>query len=96
MVARSFPRLSVGDLKKLPIRTINFNDPADKAAHDRMVELVDRMLELNKKLAEARTPQAADVLKRQIEATDHQIDQLVYDLYDLTPDEIAIVEADRG
>ena len=96
MVARSFPRLSVGDLKKLPIRTINFDDPTDKAAHDRMVELVDRMLELNKKLAEAKTPQAADVLKRQIEATDIQIDQLVYELYELTPDEIAIVEADRG
>lgn len=80
----------------LPIRTINFDDPADKAAHDRMVELVDRMLELNKKLAEAKTPQAGDVLKRQIEATDKQIDQLVYELYELTPDEIAIVEADRG
>ena len=33
------------------------------------------------------------VLQRQIEATDRQIDQLVYVLYGLTDDEIAIVEA---
>jgi len=31
--------------------------------------------------------------KSQIEATDQQIDRLVYDLYGLTEDEIKIVEA---
>jgi hypothetical protein len=33
------------------------------------------------------------MLQRQIEATDHEIDRLVYELYDLTVDEIKIVEA---
>jgi len=32
------------------------------------------------------------VIQRQIEATDAEIDRLVYDLYGLTKDEIAIVE----
>jgi hypothetical protein len=32
---------------QLPIRTINFSDPADKARHDRMVALVTQMLDLN-------------------------------------------------
>jgi len=31
-------------------------------------------------------------LQRQIDATDSQIDKLVYDLYGLTPAEIAIIE----
>ena len=31
-------------------------------------------------------------LQRQIDATDRQIDQLVYELYGLTDDEIKIVE----
>ena len=31
-------------------------------------------------------------IKRQIDATDKQIDQLVYDLYGLTDEEIKIVE----
>jgi hypothetical protein len=43
-------------------------------------------------LAAARTPQEQTVLSRQITATDTQIDRLVYDLYDLTEEEIQIVE----
>ena len=35
------------------------------------------------------------MLKRQIAATDHQLDQLVYALYNLTADEIKIVEGAR-
>jgi hypothetical protein len=31
-------------------------------------------------------------MQRQIIATDRQIDELVYELYDLTPEEIAVVE----
>jgi len=92
MVAKSFPRISVRDLRKLPIRTINFNRPSDKADHDQMVNLVNQMLGLNKRLAEVKTPQVKNVLKRQIEATDRQIDELVYNLYGLTEDEIKIVE----
>jgi CII-binding regulator of phage lambda lysogenization HflD len=56
-----------------------------------MVNLVNQMLAMNKKLAEAKTPQAKDVLQRQIETIDKQIDQLVYKLYDLTDEEIKIV-----
>ena len=32
------------------------------------------------------------IIQRQIEATDAEIDRLVYDLYGLTEEEIAIVE----
>jgi hypothetical protein len=32
------------------------------------------------------------MIQRQIDATDQQIDKLVYELYGLTPEEIAIVE----
>ncbi len=58
-----------------------------------MTILVSRMIELNQKQAEAKTPQSKEMLKRQIDATDHQIDQLVYKLYDLTEDEIEIIES---
>ena len=37
----------------VPIRPINFSDPADVARHDRMVTLVEQMLELHKRLAAA-------------------------------------------
>ncbi len=61
-------------------------------SHGRMVELVERMLALHKRLAAAKTAHDKTVLQRQIDATDREIDQLVYELYGLTDDEIAIVE----
>ncbi|MCA9917255.1 MAG: Eco57I restriction-modification methylase domain-containing protein [Anaerolineales bacterium] len=53
---------------------------------------VEQMLELHKRLAAAQTAHEKTLLQRQIAATDSQIDQLVYQLYNLTPQEIAIVE----
>jgi len=79
-------------LRTLPIRTINFSDPADKARHDKMVALVERMLDLNTQGAKVKTEYDKKLIERQIEATDKQIDILVYDLYGLTEDEIQIVE----
>ena len=38
-------------LKQLPIRVINFDDPSDKARHDKMVKLVEAMLKLNEQKA---------------------------------------------
>ena len=75
-----------------PFRTINFSDPVDKSQHDRMVTLVTQMLDLNKKLQDARLEQERTMLSRQIAATDASIDKLVYELYGLMEDEIAIVE----
>ncbi len=51
------------------------------------------MLQLNQKRAEAKTPQIKEMLNRQITATDSQIDQLVYQLYDLSDDEIKLIES---
>jgi len=59
---------------------------------DRMVLLVERMLDLNKKKAAEKNPNILEQLETQISATDRQIDRLVYELYALTPEEIAIVE----
>jgi hypothetical protein len=83
-------------IEQLPIRPINFNDPADKAAHDRMVKLVDSMLALHKQHASVKSEAQRGAIQRQIEATDAEIDRLVYDLYGLTKDEIAIVEESTG
>lgn len=79
-------------VEQVPIRTINFSDPADKAYRDKIVSLVEQMLSLNKQLKVAKTDHEKTSLQRQIDVTDRQIDQLVYELYGLTEDEIKIVE----
>ena len=79
-------------IRNLPIRTINFSDPTDEALHGQMVELVERMLSLNKQLTKAKITPDKTILQRQIYAADRQIDRLVYELYGLTKEEIKIVE----
>ena len=79
-------------LKNIPIRRVDFTDPADVAHHDKMVGLVERMLALHKKLTAASIPADKELYARQIEATDRQIDGLVYELYGLSDKEIKIVE----
>jgi hypothetical protein len=50
------------------------------------------MMELQELMGLAKTPHAKKALQRQIDATDRQIDKLVYELYGLTDEEIRIVE----
>ncbi len=57
-----------------------------------MIALVERMLALQRKLAAATIPADKELYQRQIEATDRQIDALVYELYGLSGEEITIVE----
>ena len=79
-------------LSQIPVHKIDFNDKICKACHDRLVRLADQMLDLNKKLSNAEMANEREDLKNQIDATDRQIDQLVYELYGLTDEEIKIVE----
>jgi type I restriction-modification system DNA methylase subunit len=79
-------------IEQIPICTINFSDPADKARHDKVVILVELMLTLHKQRAEVKTDHDKNLIERQIEATDKQIDALVYVLYGLTDDEIRMIE----
>lgn len=81
-------------LEQLPIRLLDLTDPADRAHHQRMVTLVDQQRALHNDLALAKTAPQQAFLARQIAATDQQIDALVYALYGLTDQEIALVEAD--
>ena len=87
----SMPTIGLYELHSIPIHTINFSDPIEKKQHDKMVTLVDQMLTLHKKLPDAKTEHEQSLLKRQIEATDKQIDDLVFELYGLNEEEKKIV-----
>jgi len=74
------------------IRTIDAKRAADTARHDRITQLVDQMIEAKKQLAAARSEGDRNFYESKCATLDRQIDVLVYELYDLTPEEIAIVE----
>jgi hypothetical protein len=81
-------------IKGLPIYTPDFDNPDDNARHDRMVMLVTEMLGLCRHLIQATTDQEKRIIRQEIGSTDRQIDSLVFGLYDLTAEEIAMVDAD--
>lgn len=68
----------------------------DRTRHDHLVTLVQRMLDLHKRLPELKSAHDRTLTQRQIEATDREIDRLVYELYELTDEEIGIVEGRGG
>ena len=64
--------------------------------HERLVALVERMLELNKKKHSVPrsgiAPSQVERVDREIAATDAEIDGLVYELYGITDEDRRIVE----
>ncbi|HEX7722684.1 MAG TPA: hypothetical protein VF397_11040 [Pyrinomonadaceae bacterium] len=61
-------------------------------ASKRLNKLVDQMLEGKKQLASAQTERDKTFYEKKCATLDRQIDNLVYELYELTPEEIALVD----
>jgi len=76
----------------IPIYTPDLDDPLDAGRHDRLVSLVNGMLELQKHLCQTSSEREKRLITQEIESSDRQIDSLVYGLYGLTADEITVVE----
>ena len=80
-------------IAELPIYTPDLDDSMDTDRHDRMVTLVIGMLELQKHLSQTTSEREKRLIMQEITSIDRQIDSLVYGLYRLTADEIALIEA---
>jgi len=91
-----FPKIVLKETRTLPIAPLNPQSQKNVARHDRLVDLAEQMLSLHQQLATTKMPHTKTVLQTQIDATDRQIDRLVYDLYGLTEEEIRIVEEATG
>ena len=82
-----FPQFKVKELAIFPIKL-----PCDEKKKSALLGSTRDILELSKKAMNVRNPDKKNNMQRQIDATDRQIDQLVYELYGLTEKEIKIVE----
>lgn len=60
---------------------------------DRVGELSAGLLEKQRDLRGARNPQELAQLTREVQALDHAIDLLVYQLYGLSDNEVELVES---
>jgi len=74
-------------LPKINVETLSQNQH-----YKNIISLVDQMLTAKKQLHEAKTESDKNYLERKCTSLDKQIDELVYQLYGLTGEEIRIVE----
>jgi hypothetical protein len=91
---KTFAEIKPSVIKLLPIPNLDISKKSDKEKHDNLVSLVDKMLDLKKKEAAEMSQHQKTVITRQIDAVDKAIDTAVYELYNLTEDEIKVVEGE--
>ena len=77
---------------RIPMPVIDLSNSSHKEVHDKIVVLVDNIIELNKKVNTEKNPNSITIINRQINAIDRQIDSLVYKIYNLDESNIKIIE----
>ncbi len=82
----TFPQIMIRDIEQFPIPEIH---EKIQLSLDKNVNL---LIQLNKDLQTEKLPANVEQIKTRIVPSEERIDQLVYELYQLTPEEIKIVE----
>lgn len=85
-------QIDKGPLLEVPVIRLSNGSPAQKRTRDQLLALVDEIRRVSALMDDATVPNEVENLARQITALDRQVDQLVYELYGLTDEEIRVVE----
>lgn len=88
-----FPKIVLKETRALPVALPEGKQGPNLARQ--LEAFVEQMVNLTEKLASARTAPEKETLQRQADATDQQIDRIVYNLYGLTVTEIETVESSQ-
>ena len=76
----------------MPISLPNFPNSKDKALYNKLVSLIDKMLELHKKKNSLPPSAEREKVELEIAFTDEKIDDIVYGLYGITEEERKVIE----
>ncbi|MBS1765654.1 MAG: N-6 DNA methylase [Bacteroidetes bacterium] len=89
---KTFPEIRIYELAALPIKKI---DKAKQPLKNEIEKLVNQLLKLNQEITEVKLATQVSQLQGKIEFCEDRINQIVYQLYELTADEIKIVETGK-
>lgn len=87
---KTFPKIKKEAILSIPVPVI---EKKNKQHHDEIVKLVNQLLMLNEEKATSKLSTKISQIESKIEYCSNRINQLVYQLYELTEDEIKIVES---
>ncbi|MCK9281659.1 MAG: Eco57I restriction-modification methylase domain-containing protein [Melioribacteraceae bacterium] len=78
---------------QLPIKLININNDREELLYNQLIEFVAEIQESKRFYLKSKTESERNYLEKKCISLDRQIDNLVYELYGLTEEEIKIVES---
>ncbi|MBN1651979.1 MAG: N-6 DNA methylase [Bacteroidales bacterium] len=84
-----FQKILIQNCKRFPLPQFTTEN---KISIDEITKLVDQLLQLNQEKAETKIPSRIEQIQSKIDYFENSINQIVYQLYNLTEEEIAIVE----
>lgn len=87
----AFVKARIFHYQQLPIKTINFKSD-EKIKHNEIVKNVDLLLQLNKEKQETKLESKIEQVQNRIDYCEQKINEIVYELYGLSEEEIKIVE----
>ena len=87
-----FAKVLAVNLSKLPIPKILMELKNQKDKHDELIKLVTQLLQMNVEIHSANLDTKRQQLLGKIDYYENKINQLVYQLYELTEEEIKIIE----
>lgn len=83
-----FPKINTKTLEDVPVPDIN---KVNAGIQNDIIKLVDQLLLLNEEKANTKLQSEIERIKRHIDFCEDQINEKVYELYELSPEEITIV-----
>jgi len=83
----TFPQIMIRDILQFPVPEI------DKKEESELNKLTEQLLKLYSEIADAKLATQVSQLQSKIDYCEERINEIVYSLYDLSADEIKIVEA---
>ena len=88
----AFIKARIFHYQQLPIKSINFENQKEKSFHDEIAKDVGQLLKLKEEIKEVKLQTKIHQLQSKIDYYEVKINEIVYQLYGLTEDEIKIVE----
>ncbi len=79
-------------LSSLPIKLPNLKDNKEKQIHDEIITFVDQLIILNRELRESQLQTKTNQINSKIDYCQYKMDEIIYQLYGLTEEEIKTIE----
>ena len=90
---KAFAEVKAINVKQMPIKRIDPKNNKELKNRDEIIQLVDNLIQLNKETSEAKLTSKITQLESKIEYCTTKIDELVFELYGLTNEDVTILKS---